>query len=338
MMPPLTPAELAAADALIDLALAEDLGDRGDITSEATIPASAEGKGWFMPRANGIIAGLPVVGRLAGRMGFLKVSEDGSGGSFRPIVGDGTRVGSLSREASLFALEEYRSNPSSVGGWPRGGPVAVISGPLRLILAFERTALNILQHLSGVASLTARFVEAVTGTKATILDTRKTLPGWRLLEKYAVRCGGGQNHRIGLYDAILIKDNHLAHFVHRGDPIAAAVAAARAYVPPGTTVEIEVDTLDQFDKALACAPNIILVDNFDLDRLREAVRRRDAVAPAIRLEASGGVNLETVRTIAEAGVDRISVGALTHSAPALDLGLDFDLPGPPRRPADSEAS
>ncbi len=207
---------------------------------------------------------------------------------------------------------------------------------MRKILAFERTALNFLQHLSGVATLTARFVDAVAGTKATILDTRKTLPGWRLLEKYAVRCGGGRNHRIGLYDAILIKDNHLAHFVHRGDPIAAAVSAARSQASPGTTVEVEVDSLDQLDKALRCRPDIILVDNFDLDRLREAVRRRDAVPPRIPLEASGGINLETVRAIAETGVDRISVGALTHSAPALDIGLDFNVL--PARPSDAEAS
>ncbi|HEY2158055.1 MAG TPA: carboxylating nicotinate-nucleotide diphosphorylase [Isosphaeraceae bacterium] len=310
-MPPLTPAELAAADALIDLALAEDLGDRGDITSEATIPAGARLEtAWIVARAKGVLAGLPVVERLANRMGLRVPGSGGVEGHFWPIGHDG------------MALEPP-------------APVATVGGSIRTILAFERTALNFLQHMSGVATLAARFVAAVSGTKAEILDTRKTLPGWRLLEKYAVRCGGGQNHRIGLYDAILIKDNHLAHFVHRGDPIAAAVAAARAHVPPGTSIEVEVDSLGQLDQALACAPDIILVDNFDLARLREAVRRRNAVAPAIRLEASGGVNLETVRTIAETGVDRISAGALTHSAPALDLGLDFNILS---RPPDSEAS
>ena len=299
MMPPLTPAELAAADALIDLALAEDLGDRGDITSEATIPAHAEVRGTFMARQPGVIAGLPVAARLAERMGFRSTAERGPDGAFWPMRPDGSRT------------ESTR------------GLVAGISGPMRKVLAFERTALNFLQHLSGVATLTARFVDAVAGTKATILDTRKTLPGWRLLEKYAVRCGGGRNHRVGLYDAVLIKDNHLTYFVHRGDPIAAAVSAARAHASPGTTIEVEVDSLDQLDKALCCGPDIILVDNFDLDRLREAIRRRDAVAPGIPLEASGGVKLETVRAIAETGVDRISVGALTHSAPAFDIGLDF---------------
>jgi nicotinate-nucleotide pyrophosphorylase (carboxylating) len=313
-MPALTRDELAAADALIGLALAEDLGDRGDITSEATIPADAlRQTAWIVARAEGVLAGLPVVERLADRMGLRARVQGGGESFFRPLRHDGT------------ALD------------PPAAAVAMLGGSTRTILAFERTALNFLQHMSGVATLTARFVSAVSGTKAAILDTRKTLPGWRLLDKYAVRCGGGANHRVGLYDAILIKDNHLAHFVHRGDPIAAAIAAARAHAPPGTTVEIEVDTLDQLDKALACGPDIILVDNFDLDRLREAVRRRDAVAPLIRLEASGGVNLETVRAIAETGVDRISVGALTHSAPALDIGLDFDFLGF-SRPPDSEAS
>ena len=313
MMPPLTPAELAAADALIDLALAEDLGERGDITSEATIPAVARLEtAWIVARAKGVLGGLPVVERLAHRMGLRAPESGGEEDQFWPIGHDG------------MALD-----PPAL--------VATVGGSIRAILAFERTALNFLQHLSGVATVTARFVAAVAGTKAAILDTRKTLPGWRLLDKYAVRCGGGQNHRIGLYDAILIKDNHLAHFVHRGDPIAAAVAAARANVPPGTTIEIEVDTLDQLDKALACGPDIVLVDNFDLDRLREAVRRRDAIAPKIRLEASGGVNLETVRAIAGTGVDRISVGALTHSAPALDIGLDFSIP-PLSRPSDPGAS
>lgn len=292
-MPSLTPAELAAADALIDLALAEDLGEAGDITAEATIPAGAAGLGLFRPRGPGIIAGLPVVARLAERM-----SPSGGPAEFRPILADGARVAGAET-------------------------IAVVAGPVRGILAFERTALNFLQHLSGVATLTARFVEAVAGTKATILDTRKTLPGWRLLDKHAVRCGGGQNHRVGLYDAVLIKDNHLAYLAHKGDPIGHAVASARAQAPPGTIIEVEVDTLDQLDRALACGPDIILVDNFDAGALREAVRRRDAIAPAIRLEASGGVNLDTVRALAETGVDRISVGALTHSAPAFDIGLDF---------------
>ena len=166
----------------------------------------------------------------------------------------------------------------------------------------------------------------VAGTRASILDTRKTTPGWRSLEKYAVRCGGGRNHRIGLFDAVLIKDNHLAALASSDspDPIAEAVSLARLGSPAGTVVEVEVDTLDQLDRALACGPDIVLVDNLGAPSLAEAVRRRDAEAPGVALEASGGINLETVAGLARTGVDRISVGALTHSAPSLDLGLDYD--------------
>ena len=194
---------------------------------------------------------------------------------------------------------------------------------MRDLLVIERTVLNFLQRLSGIATLTARFAAEVAGTRAVILDTRKTTPGWRVLEKYAVRCGGGYNHRFGLYDAVLIKDNHLAWLADDGDPIGRAIRASREHAPEGTVVEIEVDTLDQLDRALECAPEIILVDNFGPEALAEAVRRRDARAPSVLLEASGGVTLETVR-LAATGVDRISVGALTHSAPALDIGLDFE--------------
>jgi nicotinate-nucleotide pyrophosphorylase (carboxylating) len=208
----------------------------------------------------------------------------------------------------------------------RGDRLATIVGSMRAILAMERTALNFLQHLSGVATLTRKYVDAVAGLKARILDTRKTLPGWRLLEKYAVRCGGGDNHRIGLYDGLLIKDNHL-----KGMQIAdcrlqieKTVAAAKRMASPGIIMEVEVETLEEFDVALRCQPDIVLLDNMSLEQMREAVRRRDAAAPGIRLEASGGVNLATVRAIAETGVDRISVGALTHSAPALDIALDYE--------------
>jgi nicotinate-nucleotide pyrophosphorylase (carboxylating) len=173
-------------------------------------------------------------------------------------------------------------------------------------------------------------VAATAGTRAAIYDTRKTTPGWRALEKYAVRCGGGRNHRLGLYDAVLIKDNHLAWLANMGepsgaDPIAAAVAAARANVPAGTVVEVEVDTLEQLDVALRSGPDIILVDNLGPEGMAEAVRRRDAANPLIQLEASGGITLATVGAIAATGVDRISVGALTHSAPSLDLAMDHDL-------------
>jgi nicotinate-nucleotide pyrophosphorylase (carboxylating) len=179
-------------------------------------------------------------------------------------------------------------------------------------------ALNFLQRLSGVATLTARFVEAVQGTRARILDTRKTTPGWRRLEKYAVRCGGGENHRFDLRSGVLIKDNHLAAI---GGDVALAVERARAIAAPGTIVQVECDTLAQVEAALAASADSVLLDNMPLDVLREATARCRDLAIT---EASGGVTLDTVRAIAECGVDRISVGALTHSAPALDLALDFD--------------
>lgn len=306
------------ADTLIELALAEDLGlawphlvvdparggialelvqppgrSTGDLTAQATIPETARGAARFVSRREGVVVGLPVLKLMADRCGLASW--------YRPIVQDGDRVG-----------------PGSV--------IASIAGPMRALLTIERTALNFLQRLSGVATLTHQFVEAVAGTGAVVLDTRKTTPGWRALEKYAVRCGGGRNHRIGLYDAVLIKDNHLAwlDFLGDPDPIGSAIQRARDLAPPGTTVEIEVDTLDQLDRALECEPDIVLIDNLGPASVSEAVRRRDRRAPGTLLEASGGIRLETVRALAETGVDRISVGALTHSAPALDVGLDFD--------------
>jgi nicotinate-nucleotide pyrophosphorylase (carboxylating) len=187
----------------------------------------------------------------------------------------------------------------------------------------ERISLNFLLRLSGVATLTRRYVDLIADLPVLLLDTRKTTPGWRLLEKYAVRCGGGHNHRLGLADGVLIKDNHLAALGSRLDAIAQAVNQARAMHGHGIPLEIEVDNLDQLDRALPCGPDIVLLDNMPAALLREAVRRRNAMAPGVRLEASGGVNLTTVRAIAETGVDRISVGALTHSAVALDIGLDY---------------
>jgi nicotinate-nucleotide pyrophosphorylase (carboxylating) len=207
-----------------------------------------------------------------------------------------------------------------------GTAIARAAGSMRSLLGMERVALNFLQRLSGIATLTARFVSGVAGTKAVILDTRKTTPGWRPLEKYAVRCGGGRNHRAGLYDSVLIKDNHLAWLAHTGDPIGAAVKAARAHAAAGTLIEVEVDSLAQLDRALECHPDIVLLDNFDTAALAEAVHRRDIGSPGVLLEASGGVTLANVTAWAETGIDRISVGALTHSAPALDIGLDFEGP------------
>lgn len=208
-----------------------------------------------------------------------------------------------------------------------GDVVARVAGPLRSLLIGERTALNFLMHLSGVATQTRRYVEAVAGTKAVILDTRKTLPGWRLLEKYAVRCGSGMNHRMGLSDGVLIKDNHLAAWVASTDSeshsIAAAVLQARNRSPKGVSIEVEVDTLEQLRDALAGSPDIVLLDNMGPPQLRDAVKLRDQLAGSVLLEASGGITLANVREIAECGVDRISVGALTHSAPALDIAFDW---------------
>jgi len=199
-----------------------------------------------------------------------------------------------------------------------GTPVMFLSGHARGLLSAERVALNFVQHLSGIASLTARYVEAVAGTGAHILDTRKTTPGLRRLEKYAVRAGGGLNHRMDLSSAVLIKDNHLA--AADGD-IRVAVKRARAVAPAGIKVEVECDTLDQVKTAIDAGADVIMLDNMSLIDLREAVKLVEGRAVT---EASGGVTLETVRRIAETGVDWISVGALTHSAPALDLALDFD--------------
>lgn len=283
-----SPDEAAACRRLIDLALAEDLGTGGDRTSLATIPATTQGAAAFVARSAGVLAGLPAAALVAHTIDptltFIVVAPDGS---------------NLTQNTK----------------------VATLSGSLRSILAAERTALNFLQRLSGVASLTRKFVDTAAGFRARILDTRKTTPGWRLLEKYAVRMGGGTNHRLGLYDGILIKDNHLAGL---GGDVRKAIEIARAYPGnAGLPVEIEVDTLEQLDSALAARANIVLLDNMNCNQLQKAVAMRDAVAPDVLLEASGGVNINTVGEIAATGVDRISVGALTHSAPALDIALDY---------------
>lgn len=287
-MPEFTPDEAATCRRLVEMALAEDLGAGGDRTSLAIIPAEAQAVAAFVARANGVVAGLTAAAMVAAAVD--------SGLKFTAAVPDGKAL---------------KSNDT----------LATLSGSLRSILAAERTALNFLQRLSGVASLTRKFVTAAAGHKAAILDTRKTTPGWRLLEKYAVRAGGGVNHRIGLYDAILIKDNHLAGL---GGDVRRAVEAARTY--PGNTglaVEVEVDTLDQLRAALAVHAEIVLLDNMSLDQMRTAAALRDELAPGVQLEASGGVTLDRVGAIAATGVDRISVGALTHSAPALDIALDY---------------
>jgi nicotinate-nucleotide pyrophosphorylase (carboxylating) len=308
----LSPAEAAAADALIRLALAEDLGTTGDRTSLSTIPQDTQGRAAFVARSAGVVAGLPVAGRVCEAVGGELAYSPELLAFFdrtnfpRPEL----------RDTLTFTPEVPDGTPTR-----RGIVLATVSGPLRAILAAERTALNFLQRLSGVASLTRQYVEAVGGCRAKVLDTRKTTPGWRLLEKYAVRAGGGTNHRIGLYDGVLIKDNHLAGI---GGDVRKAVEAARAFPGnAGLPIEVEVDTLEQLEFALAAKADIVLLDNMVPYQLRAAVSRRDEVSPETLLEASGGVNLTTIRGIAETGVDRISVGAITHSAPALDIGLDY---------------
>jgi nicotinate-nucleotide pyrophosphorylase (carboxylating) len=284
------PAERTAVNGLANLALQEDLGVEGDLTSLALIPANLRGQALFVARAAGTVAGLPAAHftyeLVDHQVAFINLIEDG-------------------------AVVEV------------GAKLAIVSGRMRSILTGERTALNFLQHLSGIATLTRKYTSLVADLPCKVLDTRKTAPGWRLLEKYAVRCGGGKNHRMGLHDAILIKDNHLAALGPQPDAVAKAVKRARQKYDHRFPIEIEVDNLDQFDIALSTEPDIVLLDNMQPDQMREAVRRRNLASPAVLLEASGGVNLTTIRAIAETGVDRISVGALTHSAVALDIALDY---------------
>lgn len=269
-------------DPLVRAALAEDLGRAGDITSAACIPGDARLDAAFTARKTGVLAGLD-----GARLALRAMDPDVR---FESLLSDGEAL-----------------SPGAV--------IARVSGNARAILSAERVALNLLGRLSGIASLTASYVDRIAGTRARIIDTRKTTPGLRLLEKYAVRCGGGANHRFGLDDAVLIKDNHVAACGGVGE----AIRRARAHVGHMVKIEAEVDTLDQFREALDAAPDIVMLDNFDLGDMREAVR---LAAGRVVLEASGGVTLETVRAIAETGVDLISVGALTHSAPVLDIGLD----------------
>ena len=277
------------AKLLIELALSEDLGVEGDVTSDALIPAEMQASATFVMRAAGRVAGLPIVELLRERI------DDTLHCQWHVSDGDELQPG------------------TSLGS---------ISGSLRSILRLERIALNFLQRLCGIATLTQRYVEAVAPYPAQVLDTRKTTPGWRHLEKYAVECGGGVNHRVGLYDMILIKDNHLAGLSEQPNPLAHAIKQARNHTPT-LIVEIEVDTLEQFQQALPEKPDIILLDNMSNDQLRDAVKLRNDAQSSCLLEASGGVNLSTIHAIAATGVDRISVGAITHSATALDIGLDF---------------
>jgi nicotinate-nucleotide pyrophosphorylase (carboxylating) len=265
----------------------EDLMGGIDVTSAATIDADQRSAATFGARAAGVVAGLDVVAAVIDTVCGDQASE------FRRVVADGTRV-----------------EPGTI--------LAEVTAPTRLLLTAERTALNLLCHLSGVASSTRRWADALEGTSAVVRDTRKTTPGIRALEKYAVRCGGGTNHRMGLSDMALVKDNHIA----AAGSITAAydrVRALEATIP----VEIEVDSLDGLREAIAAGADEVLIDNFTPDLMREAVAIRDEMNPAVRLEASGGLTLESARAVAESGVDLIAVGELTHSARVLDVGLDL---------------
>lgn len=293
--------ELDAAstlDRLIASARDEDLRNGADVTSESIIAPDRRGRAVLRAREAGVVVGeriAPAVVRGFGAEVRVQIAKK-----------DGE---SINAGKSLLSLD----------------------GPLRDILLIERTLLNLINRLTGIATLTSRFVQEVRGARALICDTRKTTPGWRAIEKFAVRCGGGTLHRIGLFDAALYKDNHLAHLALHEFGRAVREAAERARDHHALRfVEVEVDSLEQFDQLLTHATDsidIILLDNFTLDDLREAVARRNADAPRMILEASGGVRLETVRAIAATGVDRISVGALTHGVRSFDFGLDIESAG-----------
>lgn len=279
------PLPAALIRSTVEDALREDLGSAGDLTSLAVIGEGMQAEACIVARDAGVCAGLDFA-----IMAFSLANADIN---CQTHVEDGARLSPGTR-------------------------LMDIKGPAASILSAERVALNFLGHMSGIASVTAELAAAIAGTKARICDTRKTTPGLRLVEKYAVRAGGGVNHRFGLYDAILIKDNHIAV----AGSITAALNQARRYAGHMVQIEIEVDNLEQFDEALAAQAPVILLDNMSTSDMAEAVRRN---AGRAKLEASGRVSLETVRAIAETGVDYISVGRITHSAPCLDVGLDIDL-------------
>ena len=271
---------------LVDAALAEDLAGGQDITSVATVPARAEATARFVARADGVVAGLDVVELVLAR------ASDGR-----------LRCRALARDGESVTA---------------GQALLEAAGPARDLLLAERTALNLLCHLSGVATATRRWADALEGTTAVIRDTRKTTPGLRSLEKYAVRCGGGSNHRMGLSDMALVKDNHVA----AAGGVTEAYRRVRELVAT-IPVEIEVDSLDGLREAIAAGADEVLIDNFRPEEMRAAVRLRDELGPAVRIEASGGLSVDSARTVAETGVDFIAVGELTHSARVLDIGLDL---------------
>jgi nicotinate-nucleotide pyrophosphorylase (carboxylating) len=277
----LDPAEVAR---IVRRALEEDRALGPDVTTDSTVPEGARATGDVAPRTRGVLAGVPVAAAVFELVGGPDV------------------------DVVLHAADGSEARP--------GLPALTVSGPARSLLTAERTALNLVSHLSGVATLTRRWVDAVAGTGAAIRDTRKTTPGLRALEKYAVRCGGGVNHRMALGDAALVKDNHVA----AAGGIAAAVTAVRAHAP-GVPLEVECDTLEQLREAIGAGVHLVLLDNFSLADTRAAVELVDG--SGVRLEASGGLDLERARDVAATGVDYLAVGALTHSAPVLDLGFDL---------------
>jgi nicotinate-nucleotide pyrophosphorylase (carboxylating) len=274
---------------IVDLALAEDIGS-GDVTSRSTVSADANARAVMRVKQAGVISGLTVA-----QMVFARVD---AALECAPLIADGTQV-------------------------EPGTQVAEISGTARSILLGERVALNFIQRLSGVATLTQRYVSAVWGTRARIVDTRKTTPGMRVLEKLAVQAGGGHNHRFGLSDGVLIKDNHLAA-IGGSTPVAVAVARARQLAPHTLKIEVEVTSLDEVRNAMDAGADIIMLDNMSIDDMARAV---GIVAGHALIEASGGITLDNVKEVANTGVDFISIGALTHSAPSLDISLDFQLLG-----------
>ncbi len=275
------------AEELVDHALAEDWA-WGDVTTQALIPAEAEGKASFIAKSAGVVAGIEVVHLVFARVDLSL--------EFRALLHDGDKL-------------------------QRGTEIATVEGKVGSILRGERVALNFLQRLSGIATETSRYVEAVRGTKARIVDTRKTTPGLRFLEKYAVRAGGGQNHRVHLGDGILIKDNHLAALRARGIDLKAAIDLARKNAPHTLKIEVEVTTVEEAGEAIESGADIIMLDNMSVEEMRRAVK---SIGGRVLVEASGGVTLDNVRSVAETGVDLISVGALTHSVKSLDISLELE--------------
>lgn len=295
---------------LIDMALAEDIGaanlkDGRDCTTDSIVPGSVTASAAFVSRASGVVCGVEVAKLV------------------------------IDRHALTLKLDCHLKDGDPV---EPGQTIAVISGPAAEILVLERTCLNFMCRLSGVSSFARQYADEIRGTKACVLDTRKTTPGWRRLEKYAVACGGGQNHRMGLYDAVMIKDNHLAFRRSQAEnkslTIPNAIKVVRDWINenaqslpngPQTVLQLEVDNLDQLEIALETSVDIVLLDNMSNDQLMAAVALRNERAPKVLLEASGGVNLSTIAGIAATGVERISVGALTHSATNFDIGLDWTI-------------